>query len=228
MIRNWQTVPKIPPPKYRDGYRELVLYSVNHGERIRIFPFLADGTLDPKAQLAVQHLLRDKNNDEEHEIHPRLIKLLYKVADTFNARQINVVSGYRAATEDQKEGHHRLGRAVDFMVPGTSLGQVSKKIRTFGHTGVGFYPISGFVHMDVRDGPSYSWIDRSGPGKPSCIRQIHAESAGKSDRKWKPENDDPLIHKNKRGEVLNDFSPSEKSVASDTQSPTSAKSAEKS
>jgi uncharacterized protein YcbK (DUF882 family) len=227
MVRNWQKVPKIPKPKFRDGYRELVLYSVNHGERIRIFPFSADGSIDPEAHLAIQHLLRDKDTDAEHAIHPRLIKLLYRTADEFNARQINVVSGYRASTEDKKEGNHRLGRAVDFMVPGTPLGAIAKKARSFGHTGVGFYPVSGFVHMDVRDGPSYFWIDRSGPGKTACLRRIYAESAAKSDRKWKPQNDEPTVHKNKKGEILHDVKMPPRAV-SEGRSPTTATSAKKS
>ena len=204
MVRNWQAVPRIPGPKYRGGFRDLVLYSVNHGERIRVFPFLPDGTLDPEAVLQIQHLLRDKDTDEEHPVHPRLIKLLYRTADALNAKQINVISGYRVSTEEKKEGNHTLGAAVDFMIPGTPLGAVAKKVRSFGHAGVGFYPISGFVHMDVRDGPSYFWIDRSGPGKPTCLRRIYAQSAAKADRKWRPEHDEPALHKNKRGEILDD------------------------
>jgi hypothetical protein len=31
--------------------------------------------------------------------------------------------------------------------------------------GVGFYPNSFFVHLDVRKGPSAFWIDYSGPGE---------------------------------------------------------------
>ncbi len=229
MVHNWQKAPKIPAPKYRGGYRDLVLYSVNHGERIRIFPFEEDGTLNEEATIAVQHLLRDKDTNEEHEVHPRLIKLLYRVADAFNAKQINVISGFRASTEDSKEGNHTRGAAVDFMIPGVPLGAVAKKVRTFGHTGVGFYPVSGFVHMDVReDGPSFFWIDRSGPGKPTCLRRIYAESAAKADRKWKPEHDEPLLRKNKRGDLRDDEKSKESSAASASKQPQTKVGAKKS
>ena len=207
MVRNWQKTPKIPAPKYHSGLRDLVLYSVNHGERIRVFIYQEDGTLSPKAVSAIQHLLRDKDTDEEHPIHPRLIKLLYRVADELQAKQINVISGYRASTNDQKESNHKLGRAVDFMVPGTPLGAAARRARSFGHVGVGFYPVSGFIHMDVRDGPSYFWIDRSGPGKPSCQQRMQAGTGAKSDRKWRPENDEPKPHKNKKGELLHTAPP---------------------
>lgn len=208
MVRNWRKVPKVSAPKYRYGYRDLVLYSVNKGERIRIFPFLEGGALDEEASAAVKHLLRDKHTDEEHVIHPRLIKLLYRIADHYNARQITVISGYRASLTSKGESKHKQGMAVDFMIPGVPLAALAKKIRSFGHVGVGFYPVSGFVHMDVRDGPSYFWIDRSGPGKPSCIRRVFAKLGAKSDRKWKPVHDEPVVRKNKKGKPRHNVSPS--------------------
>ncbi len=217
MVRNWQVPPKIPKPKYKKGYRDLVLYSVNKGERIRLFPFFEDGTMDPEALNQVKHLLRDKDTDEEHAVHPRLLKLLYRVADKLNASQITVISGYRAATEDQKESKHRQGAAVDFMVPGKALGVVAKLVRTFGRVGVGFYPVSGFVHMDVRDGPSYFWLDRSGPGKPSCMRRIFAGAGDKYDRKWKADLDEPVPRKTKTGELLDDETLTAVSASSERQ-----------
>ena len=36
--------------------------------------------------------------------------------------------------------------------------------RTIDETGVGYYPNSVFVHVDVRDRRAY-WVDRSGPGE---------------------------------------------------------------
>jgi hypothetical protein len=68
--------------------------------------------------------------------------------------------------------------------------------------GVGFYPTSGFVHLDVRKGPSFYWVDRSGPGKPSCLVRIQSKFAVKMDRRWKPGFDKPRRHKNKRGKLL--------------------------
>ena len=86
------------------------------------------------------------------------------------------------------------------MVPGVGLGAVARYARSFGHVGVGFYPVSGFVHLDVRDGPSYFWVDRTGPGKGPCMRQIQKKTARKNDRKWRPEKDEPKPKVNKRGE----------------------------
>jgi uncharacterized protein YcbK (DUF882 family) len=201
MMRRWRAVPKIPKPRFREGLRDLVIYSVNHGERIRVFPFLPDGTLDPRVLDEVKIIFRDKELETMHSIHPRLVKLLYRLADHFKARQITVISGFREALE-KNEGNHTKGMAVDIMIPGTGLAAVARKARRLGHVGVGFYPNSGFVHLDIRDGPSYFWIDRSGPGKPSCLRRMLSKSAAKFDRKWRPAHDEPRRHRNRKGELL--------------------------
>jgi hypothetical protein len=44
---------------------------------------------------------------------------------------------------------------------------------TFADVGVGYYPRSGFVHLDRRD-RSFYWIDNSGPGQRSRTRSRSA------------------------------------------------------
>jgi uncharacterized protein YcbK (DUF882 family) len=202
MVRNWQRVPGIPKPRWRDGFRDLTIYSVNHGERIRVFPFLADGTLDPDAVGAISGILRDKNTDSIREVHPRLIKLLYKLAVKFDARQVNVISGYRAPKGEEGGGHHADASAVDITFPGVKLAALAKAARRLGHVGVGYYPTSGFIHLDVRSGRSYFWADRSGPGKPSCLFAVMKDAAGKLDARWSPGDDEPEPARNKAGELL--------------------------
>jgi hypothetical protein len=69
---------------------------------------------------------------------------------------------------------------MDLVVPGASDEDVAKLAREQGFAGVGIYPVSGFVHVDVRE-RSYFWVDTSGPGKRSRIRGILADLAQKSD-----------------------------------------------
>ncbi|MCP4674970.1 MAG: YcbK family protein [Deltaproteobacteria bacterium] len=202
MVRRWQKVPKIRKPRFREGFRDLTVYAVNLGKRIRVFPYLPDGSLDPDAINEFQSLFKDKDSGKEHPIHPRLIKLLYKLADRFKARQINLISGFREGPQEKSEGKHTRGLAADIMIPGVSLGAVARAARRFGHVGVGFYPRSGFIHLDIRDGPSFFWVDRSGPGKPGCLRRIMAEAGAKFDRRWKPKKDEPKRHVNRKGKPL--------------------------
>jgi uncharacterized protein YcbK (DUF882 family) len=202
MVRHWQKVPAIPAPRYRDGFRDLTMVSVNLGERIRVFPFQADGSPDPQAVAEMERLFRDKGSDSVHVLHPRLVKLLYKVADHFNARQITLISGYRAPVEGEGSGNHGKGKAADIMIPGVSLPGLAWVARKLGHVGVGIYPTSGFVHLDVRDGPSYFWSDRSGPGQSSCLVRVMTAQGMVADRKWKAEADEPEPRKDRKGVLL--------------------------
>ena len=52
-----------------------------------------------------------------------------------------------------------------------------------GFVGVGIYPTSQFVHVDVRP-RSYFWIDNSGPGKRNRERGILPELVAASDKRY--------------------------------------------
>ncbi len=70
---------------------------------------------------------------------------------------------------------------MDFIVPGARDEDVAAFARTLGFVGVGIYPVSGFVHLDVRD-RSYFWSDSSGPGRRNRERGILGDLARSSDR----------------------------------------------
>ena len=201
MRRHWQEAPKVRKPQWRNGYRDLMLYAVNLGIRVRVFPFLPDGTLDPEAVAEIERAFADKHTGEIRPVHPRLIKLLYKLAVRFEAKQINIISGFRVEAAET-ESHHGDGSAVDFMMPGIKLPALAKVARRLGHVGVGYYPVSGFVHMDVREKSSYFWADPSGPGKRSCIRRIMAGAEAKFDRRWKMADDEPAQQMDRQGKPL--------------------------
>jgi uncharacterized protein YcbK (DUF882 family) len=202
MIRRWQTIPPIAKPRWRDGFRDVTLYSVNLGERIRVFPILPDGSLDPTVVDEIARVMRDKNTDAVHAVALRLVKLVYKLAVKFNVRQITVISGYRQPKEEEGGGHHADGTAIDLAFSGVRLPVLAQAARRLGHVGVGLYPTSGFVHLDVRESRSYFWVDRSGPGQPGCARALDATRAFAYDGKWRPELDEPVPAKNRKGELL--------------------------
>lgn len=191
MVQRWMRAPPIAGPRYRHGYRDLVLYSVNHRERIRIFPFQEDGELSPEALNKIRQLFRDRQSGTENEIDPRLVKLLYKLADHFKVRQITIISGFRKGDTAGTESRHSRGKAVDFVLPGIPLIELARRARTLGHVGVGFYPNSGFVHLDIRRKRSVFWMDRSAPGKRSCYRRLLKKTAINFDRRWRERHDEP-------------------------------------
>lgn len=77
---------------------------------------------------------------------------------------IEVISGYRPGS---KGSYHSHARAMDIRVQGARNEDVVAFCKTLNDTGCGYYPNSGFVHVDVRDpGTGHiSWIDASGPGE---------------------------------------------------------------
>jgi hypothetical protein len=95
-------------------------------------------------------------------LHEGLIERLSKVADHFPGKTLEVVSGHRPEARFTSRHHH--GRALDFRVRGVTRERLRDFLRSFEATGVGYYPNSSFVHMDVRDDKGY-WVDRSGPGE---------------------------------------------------------------
>jgi hypothetical protein len=97
-------------------------------------------------------------------VHPRMLQLLQRLADQFPGRTIEIVSGYRPG---QSTSRHAHARALDLRVIGVRNEALRDFARTLPNVGVGFYPNSVFIHLDVRDpdeGPAY-WTDFSGPGE---------------------------------------------------------------
>jgi hypothetical protein len=97
-------------------------------------------------------------------VHKGLLQRLQKVANRYPGRAIEVISGYRPDARETSRHYH--GRALDLRVSGITREQLVTFLRGVEDTGVGYYPNSYFVHMDVRDAKAY-WVDRSGPGEPA-------------------------------------------------------------
>lgn len=123
----------------------------------------ADGSYNLDAMEELSHVLRCRRTDAQKPIDPQLLMLLSHVSDHFGGKPLEVVSGYR--NQRKTSSNHVKGTATDFRIAGVP----PKKIREFaesldgGGMGIGLYPTSGFVHMDVRPPPSYRWIDYSPP-----------------------------------------------------------------
>jgi LysM repeat protein len=141
----------------RKGYLDLFTYS----EHFRGYALDKKGKVTPTAQTEVAKLFGATGTRPATD--PRLIRLLTKVSDKFGGRPIRIVSGYRTRSffEDSR---HKLSRAVDFSIPGVDNVTLRDYLRTLTSVGVGYYPNSSFVHLDVRDSNTY-WVDYAGPGE---------------------------------------------------------------
>ena len=114
----------------------------------------------------IDKALRDHRENEIFNIDIRLVELLYGVQERIGRhKELKIVSGYRTPKTNRnlaktrsgvaKDSYHMKGKAVDVCVPGVSTYKVKEAARTQKKGGVGYYPKSHFVHMDV--GPVRQW-----------------------------------------------------------------------
>lgn len=139
---------------------------VRGGESAKIRVLTSKGRLVAASLPKLSKILRFFPTGAKKNIDPRLATLLGMVSDHFGGRTIRIVSGFRPYTPGQhtEQSNHNHGRAVDFSVDGVPNTVVRDYCRTFRNAGVGFYPRSSFIHLDVRKGKAY-WVDYSGPGE---------------------------------------------------------------
>ncbi|GAB4213670.1 MAG: hypothetical protein OHK0013_37720 [Sandaracinaceae bacterium] len=169
-IRRWHARPsrtevqvwlrRDPPP--------LVFRALHLPQRFELVPASREGGFDEEDLALAQRAFAYRQDGTEHPVHPRLLELVYRAVRHFRAPYVTVVSGYRSGNPRSRHGQ---GRAIDLVLPGVSDRRLAAYLRPQGFVGVGIYPNSGFVHLDVR-ARSYFWSDASGPGQPNRERQI--------------------------------------------------------
>lgn len=147
--------------------RELSFDNVHTGEKLKV-EYWADGQYLPDALTEINHLLRDFRTGQVHAIAPQLLDLLSRLRGRLEtSRPINVISGYRSPitnamlqAEHEHSGVaskslHMQGMAIDIRIPGRELADLHVAALAERSGGVGYYPASDFVHMDV--GRVRSW-----------------------------------------------------------------------
>jgi uncharacterized protein YcbK (DUF882 family) len=124
-------------------------------------------------QRRFDHFLRCHHTNVQHAMNPRLVRLLYQVGRHYPGRRLEVVSGYRHPTVAKNpRSPHMQGLACDFRIAGVRNQDLRDYLRrSYEKIGVGYYPNSSFVHLDVRKDRSAFWIDYAGPGE----RAMYAE-----------------------------------------------------
>jgi uncharacterized protein YcbK (DUF882 family) len=160
------------------GRPMLTLTTINHGETLTMAADGDDGGFASADLDRAAHLVRAATGDE-HPLDPRTLGLVYRIQTHFAVPEIRIVSGYRVPKPGSHSNHGK-GRAMDMVVPGVPDEEVARFAREMGFVGVGVYPTSQFVHVDVRP-RSYFWVDFSGPRMKNRERGILGDLAAKSD-----------------------------------------------
>jgi uncharacterized protein YcbK (DUF882 family) len=143
----------------KTNVRALALNNLHTGERAKI-DYWVDNSYVPDALQAINHLLRDYRNNEVHVIEPKLLDLVTLLhRQVGSAAEVQVISGYRspatnAAMHERSAGvaaHslHMKGMAMDIRLGDVALDRLHSAAVAMRAGGVGYYPTSNFVHVDV-------------------------------------------------------------------------------
>ena len=141
------------------GKRELKFFNLHTGDSLRA-TYWQDGVYHRDELEAINWILRDVRTGAAFPIALDLLDLLYRLQSLLNTTcPFEVISGYRsAATNAQlharstgvaKASLHMRGEAIDLRVSNRGLLQVRDAARQLRSGGVGFYPRSQFVHLDI-------------------------------------------------------------------------------
>jgi uncharacterized protein YcbK (DUF882 family) len=147
--------------------RQLSFDNIHTGEKLKV-EYWADGQYLPDALAEVNRLLRDFRTGQVHPIEPQLLDLLARLRNRLDTTQpVNVISGFRSPAtnamlraEHEHSGVaskslHMQGMAIDIRIPGRELADLHMAALAERGGGVGYYPRSDFVHVDV--GRVRSW-----------------------------------------------------------------------
>jgi len=159
--------PSPPPPPQLDtsSPRTLNLTNANTGEALTV-TYWSDGAYRRDALDKLNHFLRDWRESAETEMDPLLFDVLWhtQMHVGFNG-SVEVLSAYRSPTTNAwlasvsrgvaGDSQHMNGNAMDISMPGVPVFRVQQVARSLGIGGVGFYPRSGFIHIDT--GPVRYW-----------------------------------------------------------------------
>jgi uncharacterized protein YcbK (DUF882 family) len=157
------TTASVAPQQYH-----LRLHHLHTGEDLDVVYRIGD-TYVPEALDRLNHFLRDHRTQDVSSYDPKEFDVLHSLMASLGRPNgiIDIVCGYRtpwsnnflrtrsAATGVAEHSQHMLAKAIDIRVPGVSTVSLRDAALALHAGGVGFYPVSEFVHVDV--GPVRTW-----------------------------------------------------------------------
>ncbi|MBS1815379.1 MAG: DUF882 domain-containing protein [Acidobacteria bacterium] len=168
-ISSTSSLPKMASPVQRmaETFR-LRMRHLHTGETINVV-YREGDTYDQQGIAKLNHFLRDHRTMDDADYDPKEFDLLHKLMARLGKPngEIDIVCGYRtpqsnnylrtraAVTGVAQHSQHMLSKAIDIRVPGVSTLALRNAALSLGMGGVGYYPVSQFVHVDV--GPVRQW-----------------------------------------------------------------------
>ncbi|HEX9201146.1 MAG TPA: DUF882 domain-containing protein [Acidobacteriaceae bacterium] len=151
-----------------DEEYHLRMHHLHTGEDIDVVYRIGNSYI-PAALDQLNHFLRDHRTEDVSNYDPKEFDLLHAVMTSLGRPNgvIDIVCGYRTPESNQflrtrgsstgvaEHSQHMLAKAIDIRVPGVSTAALRNAALALHAGGVGFYPVSQFVHVDV--GPVRTW-----------------------------------------------------------------------
>jgi uncharacterized protein YcbK (DUF882 family) len=138
----------------------LQLFNTHTNERIDIIYRHGDQYI-PGALARLDYFLRDHNTNDVRHFDPRLYDILADLTASIGrpGAEIDIVCGYRTPSTNESLRAHTTGvaknslhvqaEAIDLRVPGFNTLKLRKAALALQRGGVGYYPHSDFIHVDV-------------------------------------------------------------------------------
>ncbi len=146
--------------------RQLSFINLHTGEQLKA-EYWAKGSYVRHSMREINRLMRDHRNGAVHSIAPQLLDVLFQIQNRVRTRKpIEIISAYRSPQTNAllREGDsdgvaahsfHMKGKAIDIRIPGMPLRTLYRAALSLRAGGVGYYPDSNFVHIDI--GPVRHW-----------------------------------------------------------------------
>lgn len=139
--------------------RSLSLYNLHTGEALKT-AYWFKGEYLSEALSEINHILRDFRTGEIIPIDTSLLDLLHTIHDNLGSQEmLHIISGYRSPATNAhlheyscgvaSHSLHVQGKAADIRLPGCSLSTLRQAAVSLKRGGVGYYPGSDFIHVDV-------------------------------------------------------------------------------
>jgi uncharacterized protein YcbK (DUF882 family) len=141
--------------------RRLAFHNTHTGENVDVV-YWSDGHYVPDALAEINRVLRDHRTSEVKAIDRRVLDLLFELRVALKTdKPFHVISGYRSPESNAylrgrsatsgvaRMSQHMLGRALDVRLPGLEIERIRDTALSMRRGGVGYYPASDFVHVDV-------------------------------------------------------------------------------
>ncbi len=166
-----------------DTFR-LKMHHLHTGESIDV-AYKQGGQYSQMGVAMLNHFLRDHRTNDTADYDPREFDLLHALLAKLHkpGATIDIVCGFRTPESNQflrtrsaeagvaEHSQHILSKAIDIRIPGVSTRALRDAALSLGMGGVGYYPRSGFVHVDV--GPVRQWQFGAPAGRQYAMRGKH-------------------------------------------------------